>query len=129
MSEAPLLAVKGLNAWYGESHVLHGVDFEVRAGEVVSLLGRNGAGKSTCISSIVGFVRPRSGAIRLDGEDLTRSTPEAICRGGIGLVPVDHLVGRATFRFWSTDGSASWINPISWFSALRGGRMGKSYNE
>ena len=47
--------------------------------------------------------------------------------GGIGLVPLDHLVGRATYRFWSTDGSASWLNPISWFSALRGGRIGGSY--
>ncbi len=49
--------------------------------------------------------------------------------GGIGLVPIDHLVGRATYRFWSTDGSVSWINPISWFTALRGSRIGGSYNQ
>lgn len=56
---APLLAVRGLNAWYGESHILHGIDFEVGAGEVVTLLGRNGAGKTTTLKSIMGIVPRR----------------------------------------------------------------------
>ena len=63
-----------------------------------------------------------------DNRDDSRDSRYSPFEGGIGLVPLDHLVGRATFRFWSTDGSASWLNPISWFTALRGGRIGKSYN-
>ena len=62
-SEGPLLAVAGLHAWYGESHVLHGVDFEVRAGEVVTLLGRNGAGKTTTLKSVMGMVPRRTGSV------------------------------------------------------------------
>ena len=62
-----LLAVKGLNAWYGESHILHGVDFEVRGGEVVTLLGRNGAGKTTTLKSIMGMVERREGSVRFRG--------------------------------------------------------------
>ena len=60
-----MLEVKGLNAWYGESHILHGVDFEVREGEVVTLLGRNGAGKTTTMKSIMGLVPRREGSIAL----------------------------------------------------------------
>ena len=62
-ANTPLLAVRGLNAWYGESHVLHGVEFDVRAGEVVTLLGRNGAGKTTTLKSIMGIVPRREGSI------------------------------------------------------------------
>ena len=69
MSET-LLQVAGLQAWYGESHVLHGVDFEVRAGEVVTLLGRNGAGKTTTLKSIMGMVPRRAGSVRFRGEEL-----------------------------------------------------------
>ena len=66
---APLLAVRGLNAWYGESHVLHGVDFDVAAGEVVTLLGRNGAGKTTTLKSIMGIVPRREGSIVFEGRE------------------------------------------------------------
>jgi branched-chain amino acid transport system ATP-binding protein len=65
---APLLAVRGLNAWYGESHVLHGVTFDVPAGEVVTLLGRNGAGKTTTLRSIMGIVPRREGSITVRRE-------------------------------------------------------------
>jgi branched-chain amino acid transport system ATP-binding protein len=82
-----LLSLDRVNTYYADSHVLHDVSLELAPGRVLALLGRNGAGKSTCISTIVGFVPPRSGSIRLDGEELTKSTPEAICRAGIGLVP------------------------------------------
>jgi len=81
------LALEGIDALYGESHVLHGVSFTLRAGCVLALLGRNGAGKTTCIHSIVGFVPPRAGAIRLYGEPIDRLVPEAIARKGVGLVP------------------------------------------
>jgi branched-chain amino acid transport system ATP-binding protein len=83
----PLLAVAGLNAWYGESHVLHGVSFEVHAGELVSLLGRNGAGKTTTLKSIMGLVAPRTGSVRFAGRELCRERPAAIARLGIALCP------------------------------------------
>jgi ABC-type branched-subunit amino acid transport system ATPase component len=84
---APLLAVEGLNTFYGKSHVLHDVSLEVREGEVVALLGRNGAGKTTTLHSIMGAVPPRWGKVNFRGEELVRSSPERIARHGIGLVP------------------------------------------
>ena len=84
---APLLAVEGLQAWYGESHVLHGADFEVLAGEVVTLLGRNGAGKTTTLKSIMGIVGQRSGSVRFDGRELIGLTSDRIARLGIALCP------------------------------------------
>jgi branched-chain amino acid transport system ATP-binding protein len=85
MSEA--LALSGVDALYGESHVLHQVSFALNAGKVLALLGRNGAGKTTCMSSIIGFLPPRSGDIRLFGASILRLPPEAIARKGIGFVP------------------------------------------
>ena len=72
-SEAPLLAVDGLQAWYGESHVLHGVTFEVRSGEVVTLLGRNGAGKTTTMRAVMGMLVKRKGSVRYGGRELIRA--------------------------------------------------------
>src|SRR5215472_5541561 len=69
---AELLAVENLQAWYGESHVLHGVSFDVRAGEVVCLLGRNGAGKTTTLKSIMGIVTRRAGSVRFEGDRAQR---------------------------------------------------------
>ena len=83
----PLLVVKGLNAWYGESHILHGIDFEVRQGEVVTLLGRNGAGKTTTLKSIMGMVGRRQGSIRFREQELTRLPSNAIARCGIAFCP------------------------------------------
>ena len=80
---APLLSVRGLNAWYGESHILHGVDFDVAAGEVVTLLGRNGAGKTTTLRSIMGIVPRREGSIRFEGEETARLASNRIARRGI----------------------------------------------
>jgi len=84
-----MFEVRGLNAWYGESHVLHGVAFDVREGEVVTLLGRNGAGKSTTLKSIMGLVPRRSGSIRLRGRELIGGRPDRIARAGIGFCPED----------------------------------------
>jgi len=84
---APLLAVEGLQAWYGESHILHGVTFEVRAGEVVTLLGRNGAGKTTTLKSVMGIVGQRKGAVRFEGRDLIGLSSNAIARCGIAFCP------------------------------------------
>jgi branched-chain amino acid transport system ATP-binding protein len=81
------LALAGINALYGDSHVLHDVSFAVDAGRVLALLGRNGAGKTTCMSTIIGFLPPRDGEIRLFGEPVTRLAPEAISRKGVGFVP------------------------------------------
>ena len=70
MRARPLLAVKDLQAWYGESHILHGVSFDVHEGEVVTLLGRNGAGKTTTLKSIMGMVGRRTGSVRFEGQEL-----------------------------------------------------------
>ncbi len=85
MTEA--LSLSGIDALYGESHVLHQVSFSLNAGRVLALLGRNGAGKTTCMSAIIGFLPPRTGEIRLFGEAIGRLAPEAISRKGVGFVP------------------------------------------
>jgi branched-chain amino acid transport system ATP-binding protein len=76
-----------VHAFYGDSHILHGVSFSLRPGGVLALLGRNGAGKTTCISTIIGFLRPQQGEIRLFGESIAGLSPERISHLGIGLVP------------------------------------------
>jgi len=81
------LEVRGLNAWYGESHILHGVDLEVNEGEVVTLLGRNGAGKTTTLKSIMGMVGRRSGSIQFEGRETIRLPSNAIARLGIAFCP------------------------------------------
>jgi branched-chain amino acid transport system ATP-binding protein len=88
------LSVSGVDAYYGDSHVLHGVGFTLRVGKLLGLLGRNGAGKTTCMSTIMGFLRPRRGAISLFGDPVAGLAPEAIARKGICLVPQ----GRRVFR-------------------------------
>jgi branched-chain amino acid transport system ATP-binding protein len=82
-----LLKVRGLNAWYGESHILHGVDFDVMAGEVVTLLGRNGAGKTTTLKSIMGIVPRREGSIVFEGDETARLASNKIARLGIAYCP------------------------------------------
>jgi branched-chain amino acid transport system ATP-binding protein len=83
----PLLAVRDLHAWYGESHVLHGVSFDVRAGEVVTLLGRNGAGKTTTLKSVMGIVGRRRGSVVFDGQELIGRPSNTIARLGIAFCP------------------------------------------
>jgi branched-chain amino acid transport system ATP-binding protein len=87
VSGDPLLEVRDLHAWYGESHILHGVDFEVRQGEVVTLLGRNGAGKTTTLKSVMGMVARRSGSIRFGGRELTALRSDRIARLGLAFCP------------------------------------------
>jgi branched-chain amino acid transport system ATP-binding protein len=87
LSPTPLLAVEGLQAWYGESHVLHGVDFKVRAGEVVTLLGRNGAGKTTTLKAIMGIVAKRTGSVRYEGVELIALASDRIARCGLAFCP------------------------------------------
>jgi len=82
-----MLEITGLNAWYGESHVLHGIGFEVREGEVVTLLGRNGAGKTTTMKAIMGLVPRRAGNIRFRGAETIGLRPDLIARLGIALCP------------------------------------------
>jgi branched-chain amino acid transport system ATP-binding protein len=82
-----MLEVRGLNAWYGESHILHGVDLEVREGEVVTLLGRNGAGKTTTLKSIMGMVGRRQGSIRFKGSETIGFASNRIARLGIAFCP------------------------------------------
>ncbi len=82
-----VLAVQNLEAWYGESHILHGVNFNVSAGEVVTLLGRNGAGKTTTLKSIVGMIGKRTGSVRFNGTEIIRATSDRIARMGIAFCP------------------------------------------
>jgi branched-chain amino acid transport system ATP-binding protein len=83
----PLLTVTGLEAWYDESHILHGVDFEVHPGEVVTLLGRNGAGKTTTLKSVMGIVAKRRGSVRMGGRELIHLSSNVIARLGIAFCP------------------------------------------
>ena len=84
-----MLEIRGLNAWYGESHVLHGVDLVVNEGETVTVLGRNGAGKTTALKSVVGLVMQRTGSITFKGKDLMGLPLHHVAREGIGFVPED----------------------------------------
>jgi branched-chain amino acid transport system ATP-binding protein len=105
LAEAPAredrvaLALRSVDALYGDSHVLHGVSLTLQAGRLLALLGRNGAGKTTCMNAIIGFVPPRAGEILLHGEPIARRAPEAIARLGVGLVPQ----GRRVFASLSVD--------------------------
>jgi len=113
------LSLTDVHAYYGDSHILHGVSFSLPSGGVLALLGRNGAGKTTCISTIIGFLRPRKGQIRLFGDPIAGLTPERISLLGIGLVPqgrrifpsltvrenlvVAHQRGADSARPWSVE--------------------------
>jgi branched-chain amino acid transport system ATP-binding protein len=90
---AAFLDARGIHAWYGSSHVLHGVDLAIDRGETVGLLGRNGMGKSTLIRAILGHVRQREGRITLAGEDASHARPHEVARRGVGYVPE----GRGVF--------------------------------
>lgn len=90
--DTPLLSVDGLDAYYGQARILFGVSLDVRRGEVVALLGRNGAGKSTTLKSLMGLVRPRAGRVTFDGRRIDGTAPYAICRHGLGYVPEERRV-------------------------------------
>jgi branched-chain amino acid transport system ATP-binding protein len=93
MTGTPIVEARELHAYYGASHILHGVGFAVRAGEAVGLMGRNGMGKTTLIRSLVGHVPPRRGQVVINGQDMTGAAPHLIARQGIAYVPE----GRAIF--------------------------------
>ena len=115
---ATLLEAKALNAWYGAAHILFDVDLQVRRGEVVALMGRNGAGKSTTLKALMGLLAKRTGAITFLGRDVSRAEPHDVARLGLGYVPEDRRifadltvtenleVGRQPPRHWA-DGSAA----------------------
>jgi branched-chain amino acid transport system ATP-binding protein len=84
---AQVLQVQNLQAWYGESHILHGVDFNVNAGEVVTLLGRNGAGKTTTLKSVMGIIGKRTGSVRFNNQDIIRASSDRIARMGVAFCP------------------------------------------
>jgi branched-chain amino acid transport system ATP-binding protein len=86
-SSAPILSVQNLEAWYGESHILHGINFDVNPGEVVTLLGRNGAGKTSTLKSVMGIIGKRSGSVRFDGREIIRASSDRIARSGIAFCP------------------------------------------
>ena len=87
-----MLSVKGLQAWYNESHILHGVDLDVREGEVVTLLGRNGAGKTTTLKAIMGIVRKRTGSVVFDGKELIGLSIDRIARHGVAFCPEERAI-------------------------------------
>ncbi|AMG43640.1 ABC transporter ATP-binding protein [Achromobacter ruhlandii] len=83
----PMLEIRDLHAWYGESHILHGIDLDVKAGECITLLGRNGAGRSSTLKSVLGLVGRRSGSIKVQGQETIGLPPHKIARRGIGYCP------------------------------------------
>ncbi|CAM5789242.1 ABC transporter ATP-binding protein [Rhizobacter fulvus] len=115
---APLLEAKGLNAWYGAAHILFDVDLQVHRGEVVALMGRNGAGKSTTLKTLMGLLAKRKGTIHFLGTDVSKADPHDVARAGLGYVPEDRRVfadltvmenlevGKQPPRTWA-DGSAA----------------------
>jgi branched-chain amino acid transport system ATP-binding protein len=115
---APLLEAKGLNAWYGAAHILFDVDLQVNRGEVVALMGRNGAGKSTTLKTLMGLLAKRKGTIHFLGTDVSKADPHDVARAGLGYVPEDRRVfadltvmenlevGKQPPRTWA-DGSAA----------------------
>ena len=114
----PLLEAKGLNAWYGAAHILFDVDLQVNRGEVVALMGRNGAGKSTTLKTLMGLLAKRKGTIHFLGNDVSKADPHDVARAGLGYVPEDRRVfadltvmenlevGKQPPRTWA-DGSAA----------------------
>jgi len=86
-ASSPILSVKNLEAWYGESHILHGMNFDVRPGEVVTLLGRNGAGKTSTLKSVMGLIGKRTGSVAFEGAELIKLPAERIARLGIAFCP------------------------------------------
>src|SRR5213592_2215701 len=109
-----MLEVSGLEAGYGDGKALFGIDFAVGAGEVVTLLGRNGMGKTTSLAAVMGIVRPEGGTVRLDGADIAHLPPYRIARLGLGLVPEgrqifpnlsvrENLVATAAPGRWTLD--------------------------
>jgi branched-chain amino acid transport system ATP-binding protein len=93
MENQLLIEAKGLHAHYGASHVLHGIDFAVRAGETIGLMGRNGMGKTTLLKSLLGLLPPSAGQVRVRGEDMTAAEPHRVARSGLAYVPE----GRGVF--------------------------------
>ena len=90
-----MLEVKDIHSYYGKSHILHGVSLELKAGELVCLLGRNGVGKSTTLKSIMGVVKPKQGSIRFNDQELVGKAPYEIARLGVGYVPEDRRIFRS----------------------------------
>src|ERR1700749_3160330 len=88
----PGISGKGLQAWYNESHILHGVDLDVREGEVVTLLGRNGAGKTTTLKAIMGMVRKRTGSVVFGGKELIGLSIDRIARHGVAFCPEERAI-------------------------------------
>lgn len=108
----PLLEVRGIHTYYGESHVLHGVDLSVSQGQVAALLGRNGVGKTTTVRSIVGFTPPRRGNIRFKEREIAGLSAQRIARRGISLVPqgrrvFESLTVREHLKIFATNGASS----------------------
>jgi len=128
MSGEPMLAVEGLSAWYGAARILYDLSFTVGRGEVVALMGRNGAGKSTTMKAIMGLIAQRQGSVRFNGEDISRLKPFEIARRGLGFTPEDRRIfvdltvmenldiGRQPPRVFADGASAPSWTPASLFT-------------
>jgi branched-chain amino acid transport system ATP-binding protein len=135
----PMLAVKNLHAFYGRAHILHGVSLEARAGEVVALLGRNGAGKSTALKAIMGLVPPAEGEVTFEGRRIERLLPYRIARLGLGYVPEERRIftdltvmenlevgrqaGRGSAPVWTEDRLFALFPNLAGMRDRPGGRM------
>jgi branched-chain amino acid transport system ATP-binding protein len=122
-----LLDAKGLNAWYGAAHILFDVDLQVNRGEVVALMGRNGAGKSTTLKALMGMLAKRTGTVSFMGRDVSRAEPHEVARLGMGYVPEDRRVfgdltvmenlevGKQPARMWADGSAAPLWTPVQLF--------------
>ena len=118
----PFLEIKGLNAWYGESHVLHGVDFHVNEGEVVTLLGRNGAGRTTTMRAIMGLTGARKGSIKVKGQETIGMPTHKVARLGLGYCPEE----RGIFASLSTEENLRLPPPLANLANSRGKPMSEA---
>src|SRR4029078_13138317 len=91
-ADAQVLTVENLQAWYGESHILHGINFNVKAGEVVTLLGRNGAGKTTTLKSIMGIIGKRTGSVNFEGQEIIKAQSDKIAKLGVAFCPEERRI-------------------------------------
>ena len=87
MADVPIIEARDLHTYYGASHVLHGIDFTVRQGETIGLMGRNGMGKTTLLGTLIGHLRPLRGSVHIFGRDMTQAEPHLIAQQGIAYVP------------------------------------------
>ena len=123
----PILNAQSITKQFGATPLFREISFTVDDGARIGLIGPNGAGKSTLLNTIAGERVASAGSVTWQGTAINGASVQNIVYRGIGLVPQQNLVGRATIVMWSTDGSANWFLPWTWFTAARWNRIGGTF--